>query len=883
MSVFEKLLAHREVKEDIVKEQLLLDHLFAVAHQSGEAGAQIELGSVCMLIGLLHDLGKYSEKFQRYIEGQIKDKVNHSSAGALVLAHIAHFVMKEYGIDTDNKKTKLCHLYLEMMQYVILAHHGLYDVMDTNADYRTELRMAFAKDAKYDFEGEGLRFFPFLNQQYEKQYGQTIEALFLKGFEEFQCMDEKIKQLARIGDSNQTIKSKRLQFYYGALVRLLLSLLKDADIYDSANCFRIIQDKIYTDEEKCVIWEGMCESIEALYEKFAVSANESELDLLRTELANEIYAFAKQHGMGAYQLAIPVGSGKTLAALRYALTILKEFQGERFFYCTAFLSVLEQNANEIKEVLGSENEVHLLEHHSNVVNENINGSSDESKVDRQEYDVSEYLKESWEAPGILTTIVQLSNTLFKDKSANLRRFSKLIHSVIIIDEIQSLPAKAIYNFNLMTNFLTHIMGCNILHCTATQPNLDNANVLRYPCIYGDSSQHGKLAEQNAVGGSDDAQKTDYSESCKSIIKEIKNMEVFDRVDYFSLLGEDLKQQLDEDALVQHIKGEMKSEMSTLVVLNTKKDVGSVFATLCKDSDVREEDWEIFYLTTNQCPIHRLANIKRIKTRLCAIRAGEDQRKLICVSTRLIEAGVNLDFDLVYRAIAGLDSIVQCGGRCNREKKKIGNGRLYLFAYRDENLSRLLELEEERGAALSVLRIHQNRLFAGKRIHMEEACALYFEKLYANYEEKNAGRELEFEIKYDRDQKDTILNLLTTNDQKRDAYHQKKGKYPEFILKQDFKTASQKFDLIKEDSSSVIVEYENKKLLEELYQAVDGEDYGRVKTCLKRLQPYTIEIRRVEDKDPRLRREFDGSILILDKECYDKDIGLITGDLQLLLC
>src|SRR5699024_11119862 len=369
---------------------------------------------------------------------------------------------------------------------------------------------------------------------------------------------------------------------------------------------------------------------------------------------------------------MPVGSRKTYASLRYSIANSKQFHKSRVFYCTAFLSVLEQIAYLIKDVWGDE---YVLEHHSNII-EDFEGNGDEE--DEKEYQFYEYLKESWESPVVLTTIVQFSNTMFKHWSSNIRRFSKLINSVIIIDEIQSLPTKVVYNFNLMTNFLTHIMNCNILHCTATQPNFDNRDALKYPCFYGDKSEK------------------------SSIIRSIENSEVFDRVDYYSLLGGNLNTVLNTGEILSHIRGQLKDEKSALIVLNTKKAVSNLYNELLKNDEIRDLDCEIVYLTTNQCPSHRLEIIEKMKKRLRDLRDHREQKKLICVSTKLVEAGVDIDFDLVYRSLAGIDSIIQCGGRCNREGKKTSKGKLFIFEYEDENLKYLPDLEKQRIAARSAL-------------------------------------------------------------------------------------------------------------------------------------------------------------------------------------
>lgn len=866
MQLYKTLLAHREIKNGFVKEQPLWEHLIATARKCSEAGALIGLKVVCALIGFLHDFGKYTHLYQLYIKGEYKGNVNHSSAGPKVLEHIGKKVKDEYDIPSLLKSRglndKVWRLYREIMQYPILAHHGLYDIIDPDFNYHTGLRLDYDKDNKYDFKTEGMKFLEFLNAEYEALTDKSIYELYYEGFIEFLALYDKLKYIARLTSEDSKIRGKARNFYYGALVRLLLSILKDADIYDSANCFNRHTDKLYSKEEVARIWKSASRNVGVLYKKFEDKSDKSQLDIVRTKLADEIYEFSKSHDNGVYKLNLPVGSGKTLASLRYSITNAKKFHKSRILYCTAFLSVLEQNASEIKKALGEDNREHILEHHSNVIDEKFSGSENESDKDREEYLITEYFKESWEPPFILSTMVQLSNTLFKDRSSNIRRFSKLINSVIIIDEIQSLPTKAVYNFNLMTNFLTHIMNCNILHCTATQPNFDSKSALKYPCIYGDNSDNPEPA----------------------IIESINNFEVFDRVEYFTLLGDDLIKTLDAKELSNHIKDQLKNEKSTLVVLNTKNAVLELYNTLIEDEDIKKSDCEVIYLTTNQCPKHRLNIIDGMKKRLKALRDLKDDRKLICISTKLVEAGVDIDFDLVYRSVTGLDSAVQCGGRCNREGRKSEKGKLFMFEYRGENLNNLPEFEEQRRAAKTALRVLKDKITCGSKINIESACDYYFEKFFANQEFQ--GSYLEYIIKkFNRNmdaETDTIINLLTTNPNELKNYKTKNGDEPDFILKQSFKTAAQEFNLINEEGVSVIVEYENEQILEKLYKAIDEKKYDAVKRIIRELQPYTIQVRRIDDLKPYVRMELDGKLFILDKNYYDEKIGLKAGKLQLLM-
>lgn len=850
---YKNLLAHYD-KENPTKKQFLLEHLLNVTSKSKILGATVKLENSCQLIGLFHDFGKKEDKFQCYIRGEYTGSVDHSSAGGIILGYIENQVYERYNIggflESNSAKHSIWNLYGEIIKYPILAHHGLYDIIDNNFNYRTGLRLNLNKDDEYDFIKRNIGFLDLLNQEYIKLNNKSIYDLYFEGFREFIQVYKIIRAIAFETNSNSSrddkiLRMKSLNFYYGALVRLLLSILKDADIYDSSNYYRGNRDKTYSQEELNSIWNKMGQSIESLYDKFNEKNDKSELDMIRTNLANDVYDFSRRYNKGAFKLDMPVGAGKTYAGLRYAIGNANQFQKTRIFYSTAFLSVLEQNASSIREVLGDK---YILEHHSNIIQDY---EGDEEGVDQNDYEVTEYLKESWESPVILTTLVQLSNTMFKQRASNIRRFSKLINSVIIIDEIQSLPTKAIFNFNLMTNFLTHIMNCTIVHSTATSPSFDNREALSYPCIYG-----------NNAGGS-------------SIIKPIGTPEVFSRVDYYSLLGRKQDKNLNNEELVEHIKMQLQEEMSALIVLNTKRAVANLYESLIKDTEFADNGVTIIYLTTNQCPKHRLDIITNIKERLRNIRDSREKRKIICVSTKLVEAGVDIDFDVVYRSLAGIDSIIQCGGRCNREGKKSSKGKLFIFKYEDENLSYLPEIRKQREASETALKLISNEGLNDGKIYIENACDYYFQKLYLN--EEVWGRYLEFPI----DNNETILNLLTNNPIGIENYKNKQGEKPNFKLRQGFKTAAMEFDLIKENTISVIVQYNNEDQIEGLYEAIEFNDYYNIKKILKRLQPYTISIRKGAEYENYITKELDGEILILSKEAYDEEIGLIKGELQSL--
>src|SRR5699024_11734980 len=177
-----------------------MDHLFEVSRETKNMGNFVKLKSSCEVIGLLHDFGKSSDIFQLYIKGQYKGRVNHSSAGAKAIDHIANKVKNEYYdinalLESKRVKVMVWDLYKEILQYPILAHHGLYDIIDNNIDYRTEIRLNYDENGEYDFMGKGLHFFNFLNIEYKKLNGKSIYDLYYEGFIEFIEIYKKLKDM----------------------------------------------------------------------------------------------------------------------------------------------------------------------------------------------------------------------------------------------------------------------------------------------------------------------------------------------------------------------------------------------------------------------------------------------------------------------------------------------------------------------------------------------------------------------------------------------------------------------------------------------------------------------------------------------------------------
>ena len=592
---------------------------------------------------------------------------------------------------------------------------------------------------------------------------------------------------------------------------MYLSYLKNADILDTINAYGLLIEPI-KDEEKRRLNEFYLEAIEQKYDSF--SHPTTRLNEIRTQIGERVKSRGEKDSTGIYRLDLPTGAGKTNLSMRYAFHQLVDQNKSRFFYITPFLSVLEQNATAIKKVIGEDG---VLEHHSNVVQ---NKQENEDKGDEKESLLPEYLIESWDSPVVLTSMVQFFQTLFKTKSANIRRFSSLANSVLILDEVQSLPIEVTTLFNLTMNFLNKIMNTTIILCTATQPAYDSASI-KHKLSYG-----GKYGEATDI--------VELTHDEKEVFTRTE-LRKFDEKNRYSNLSD----------LVDFV---LENDESILAIFNTKKTVDKFYMML-----EGLTDRPIYQLSTNMCAQHRLDIISEIKQHL------KKGIPIICISTQLIEAGVDIDFNRVIRSYAGVDSIVQASGRCNREgKRDKGQVTLVNLTSEEENLSRLKEIKAKKDATEHI--IHK----ISSPIEMSLLNRDFFEYYYAN----NQGS-----MDYPLSHGESVYDYLGIN-----SYQDRKdfkGK-----LKQAFKTAGLKMNLINNDTIGVLVPYgeaiEKLLVLEELceYDYPSVEDYQTIKALLKELQPYTVNVRQHDQVLEATKSYLNGQILILSDGYYDEKKGVI---------
>ncbi len=341
----------------------------------------------------------------------------------------------------------------------------------------------------------------------------------------------------------------------------------------------------------------------------------SKLNLLRREVSDS----CKKHAFsdkGLFTLTAPTGVGKTLASLNFAINHIDHRKLEKLISVIPYTSIIDQMSTIYKEIFGEEN---VLEHHSNIM---VDEQPSNSKIDF----LRKLNSENWNSPFILTTTVQFFDTLFSNEPNKLRKLHNYTNSLIILDEPQMLPTCKLKPLIEKLKDLMENYNCSVLFCTATP--------FDYEFI--------KL--------------TDAKEICDDYAQIFEDLK---RVKY-TLVNDG--EELDYDVLIEMLE----EHEQVLCVVNTKSDCLNIF------EHFRNLEYA-YYLTTNMTPKHRRKVIKEINTRL------KNQEKCLVFSTQLIECGVDLDFPVVFRALAPLSSIIQSAGRCNREGKfKLGD--CFVFRY-----------------------------------------------------------------------------------------------------------------------------------------------------------------------------------------------------------
>lgn len=840
----EPIIAHRDTETG--KEQLLLTHLLKTAKLAVKKARDIKLYYTAYLLGVLHDIGKADSLFQNKIKNNTSAKVNHSSAGAKFVYEIYKGMERSYKSEDITFEKQYPQSFVEIIMYVIEAHHGIFDIIDRDDEQRRNVAKIFER-IKYDEESKDYNY----NQVKEFAYKELepkltldnnkvdFKFLFEKAFEEHRNISNKLK---KVYSTETDMKKHEMKFYKAMEIRLLLAILKSADILDTINAYEDIIEPI-SENDKAKIVDNYVKAVENMYGNYNTNKdNANEINRVRNIIAEKTLERGTKDSEGVYKLDVPTGAGKTKASLRYAVHQMQKNKRSRIFYITAFLSVLEQNAFEIRDILKDKG---ILEHHSNVINTN-EYNTDENLQESKENMKLQYLTGSWDENVVLSTMVQFFNTLLKGKSDNIRRFASLINSVIILDEVQSLPIEVTYFFNLIMNFLARVMKCNVILCTATQPIYDSEHI-KHKLVYGGVN----FEEEDIVK----LNENDYK--------------VFERAEVFKLKTGDNFVELDE--IVE--KTVDLSKQSQLLVFNTKAVVKEVYNRLSK------RGIDCFYLSTNLCAEHRKNIIKEIKKRLNEEINSQGQlisdanNAVICVSTQLIEAGVDVDFSNIIRSYAGVDSLIQIAGRCNREGKRVG-GNVFLVDLKNdiEKVQYLKGIKEKKDITRFILgKLSQNK------VDLNKFSKEFFQSYFANSEESKLKYPFENGTLFDY-----MIGNIPTNSGNKDLKEKK--------LKNRIKTVADEFELIDDDNSRGVIVYygDSGNKIENLIEEInnyryDKESLNKIKKLLRELQPYTVNINKNNNKlSGAIQKYMNDSIWILTKEFYDEKLGIKEEEDSLLM-
>lgn len=609
------------------------------------------------------------------------------------------------------------------------------------------------------------------------------------------------EQLLGLSGRNHDDTLEEFSFYLGLTARLLCSAVMEGDRRDTAE---FMDGRIQPSGPKDwnAFWSGYLVRVE---EKLAALVPKTPVQRARAQISDCCRRCAQKPG-GVYRLSVPTGGGKTLSSLRFALAHAAQWGKKRVIFVTPLLAILEQNAKVIRDYI--EDDRIILEHHSNVIQTEDTGD---------ELDLRELAAESWHAPVILTTLAQLLNTFFLGKTTSVRRFQSLCGAVVVIDEVQSVPNHMLTLFNLTINFLSEICGTTFLLCSATQPCFEQAD---HPLVQ-------KPAD---------------------VVPFEKNLwEPFSR----TCIKDASKMRLEEMPAL--IDGILRDAESLLVVCNKRSEAQFLYQELSQTVK------NCFHLSASMCTEHRRDTLKQVFDAL-----ERKNEPVLCIATQVIEAGVDISFGRVIRLSAGMDSIVQAAGRCNRNGENPAPAPVYIVQCMDENLGNLQEIQRAKTATVALLerfRAHPQEF--KEDLASDEAVRWYYRRLYANMEEGFQDYTL-------KEERDTLFSLLGGNTNR---YTQDCDFYGQFTLGQAFRTAGERFQVFDENTWDVVVPYGNGQALIAQLQAAPYAGPAWLREWSRRAKPYTVSVYEYQmRKMGHVLRSVNG-VLVLDSQAYDLQTGL----------
>lgn len=803
--------------------QPLLEHLLGVAALAKQFGGKLNLGKLGELIGLLHDLGKYSNAFQTYLKSAIgalnqdededwvdfaslKGKVDHSTAGAQMVWRAL------------DGKSPMAFVAAQVASLCVASHHsGLIDCIA-------------ADEARFGEDGFTKR----MNKVDEKVHlgeAQRVAdpALLARSAEllsDTGLIDELTTLLSLVARTNGAAVGTGTHGtfqQFGLVVRFLFSCLIDADRIDTAN-FEAPRTARFRPTGAYTGWPTLLQRLE---DHLDAMPPIRAIDGLRRNISNHCRDAASRPN-GVYTLTVPTGGGKTLASLRFAMHHAERQKLDRIVYVIPFTSIIDQNAQVVRNILEPASAPEdsgriVLEHHGSV--------TPEHQTWREKI-----LCENWDAPVVYTTMVQFLESLFGAGTRGARRMHQLANAVLVFDEVQTLPIPCVHLFNNAVNFLAEQCNSTVVLCTATQPLLHDASLATRGAV--------RLAGQHEL-----------MPDVQGLFEQLKRVDLLDRRKAGGWTHDE----------VAHLAlAEVSRAGSCLVIVNTKAAAREIFDIASGSLD-RES---IHHLSTDMCPAHRKEELAKVRLRLTH---GDP---ILCISTQLIEAGVDVDFRVVIRFLAGLDSIAQAAGRCNRNGQP-EPGIVHIVNPQEENLGKLPDISIGREKAQRVLDDYaQDSARYNHNLLGPEALADYYRHYFFERQKDMSYSVPAKELGHD----DDLLNLLSVNSQSVDE-HTARHAAPRLFFQQAFMTAGKAFKAIDAPTQGIVVPHGNggTELINDLCAAFAVEKQFDL---LRVAQQYTVNVfphvlRKLKEAGALHEVKPDTRILCLDPRYYSPKFGLST--------
>lgn len=730
----------------------LKEHLSDVALAAQRFAQKFGSGDLGYYAGLWHDLGKYNPEFQKYLEqchatsssGRQK-KVwgpRHAVHGALLAAEIC-----------------------PVLAPIIYGHHA------------------------------GLQGFSFIkndlspnNPTWKNSYQQALNSAH-----------SELENLIPTIDLRSTLKNAPHDKLSGEVFqRMLFSCLVDSDYLDTEEHF---EGRAREKRETSVaeLWVTYQQNRQQFLQ--TVKDHKTHVNQVREQVYQACLDAAEQ-SPGIFRLSVPTGGGKTLSGLAFALRHAVLNQYDRVIFAVPYTSIIEQTVKVYRDIFGFEA---VLEHHSAVKDE-WSKDNDDDKFQLQEGAVNTQAQarlatQNWDAPLVVTTTVQLFESLFANRPSRCRKLHNLIGSIIVLDEVQTLPIALLTPIRSMLEELVERYKVSIVYCTATQPPIAGKN----PYFDGFKAE---LVKDIIV-----------PEQAKEHFITLK------RIEY---------EQPSESWTWEQLAEDIKNQQQALAILNTRKNALSVLDALgvvtteylsasgyeAEVATVLDES-QILHLSTLLCGAHRRTVLEEVRRRLKA------KEPCLLISTQVVEAGVDVDFPVVYRAMGPLDRIVQAAGRCNREGKMQNKGRVVIFEPIDGKTP-----DGEYGKVVQTTR----------RLLQESDLDLHNPGIFEDY----------FQSLYQIEQRD-------------------KHNIQDLRQKHNYREVAEKFRLIDDNTMPVVIRYnaDVARVLAEIKRR------GLWSSDRRKLQPYIVNLPRYQFQRSTTRTELVSNLWVWDG-VYDPIRGIPMG-------